>query len=135
MAAETLLLKAIDYTLKFLQLREERDAQEQQKVDDVLESFREALIITRAYLADCRNGVSERDRAKEVELSKAWNEVGLKVRNIGTPDAEELYQIFFEKADYWSDPESWQRNTDGEIDISLSRVEQEIDKLLKKENA
>ena len=135
MAAETLLLKAVDYTLKFLQLREERDAQEQQKIDEVLESFRDALIITRAYLADCREGVSERDRSKEVELSKAWNSVGLKVRNIGSPDAEELYQIFFEKADYWSDPESWQRNTEGEIDISLSRIEEEVRKLLEGEKA
>lgn len=133
MAAETLLLKAVDYTLKFLQLKQEKDAQNQLQLNAVLESFREALIITRAYLADCRNGVSERDRAKEIELSKAWNEVGLKVRNIGTSDAEELYQIFFEKADYWSDPESWQRNTEGEIDISLSRVEQEINELLEAE--
>ena len=84
--------------------------------------------MTRSYLADLRDGRTVRDRQREGTICQAWNTVGLKILDINTPQAHEIYQIFFEKADYWSDPEGWEERK--EIDISLERVENDINQIL-----
>lgn len=128
---EALLLKGVDYILQLLKIREDRDEQRKQRESEALQAFRNAILLTRSYLADRRDRRTPRDRQKEVTLFQAWNTVGLKVREIGTPKAHEIYQIFFEKADYWSDPKGWEDEQTGkEIDISLERVENDINQIL-----
>lgn len=71
MTAETLLLKAVDYTLKFLKIREDANEKEKQMKVSALEAFRDAIVLTRSYIADRREGNKDRDRDRELELSRA----------------------------------------------------------------
>ena len=128
MATEMLLLKAVDYTIKFLTGRKIRSEKEKALQDKFVRAFREALIQTRSYIADRREGVVERDRAREENLSLAWNEVGLCGRKLDPYD--DFYVVYFKKSDYWADPSQWKLNDTGEIDISLKRAVQEADKYL-----
>jgi len=125
---ESLILRGVDYILQLLKIREDRNEKKKQQERESLEAFRNSIVMTRSYLADLRDGRTVRDRQKEVTISQAWNAVGLKIRDINTPQAHEIYQIFFEKADYWSDPEGWEKKK--EIDISLERVENDINQIL-----
>jgi hypothetical protein len=128
---ETLILRGVDYILQLLRIREDRDEKKKQRERVSLEAFRNSIVMTRAYLADMRNDRITRDRNREAAISQAWNTVGLKVRDIGTPEAHNIFQVFFEKADYWSDPEGWEKKAG--IDISLKRVEDEINQILSPE--
>jgi hypothetical protein len=130
MAAETLLLKAVDYALQFLRGREVRSEQERELRTAFLEAFRDALVRTRSCIADQRDGVAERHRATELKLSRAWNQVGIRVQSL--PGGEELNQLYFAKADYWSDPSQWEHCELSKVDISLERAESEAKKLLAK---
>ncbi len=131
MAAETLLLKAVEYIWDFFKGRKNENEKEKKLKDSALEAFRDAVVVTRAYIADRRDGITERDRKKEQELSKAWNAVGIRLNKIKTDEAKELHRICFNKADYWSDPARWKNNKEGEIDISLSKVNRSISQLLR----
>lgn len=147
MTPESMLLKAVDYTLQFLKIRENADEKEKQLKFAALEAFREAVVVTRSYIAERRdhcfykNGLEKngtenhgspktRDTEKELELSRAWNSVGVSIAKFGSKESGELHDICFGKADYWSDPSDWKENREGEIDISLDRVSKEISRLL-----
>ena len=130
MAAEALLLKAVDYTLDFLKIRESRSEKEKELKFSALRLFRIAILSTRSYLADRRDHITDRNREKEAELSKAWNDVAIEIKKIETDQAQELYRVCFRKADYWSDPTSWETNKTDDIDISLKRVDRELSELL-----
>ena len=95
MATETILLKAVDYTLQLLRIRESRSKQEQEFKRAFIEAFREALLLTRAYLADRRDRIIDRNREKELELSQAWNRVGLCGRDI--EPMGDFYVVYFGK--------------------------------------
>lgn len=131
MTEEMLFLKAIDYMMKFLKKCKDKNEKEKQMKDSALEVFRDAIVATRSYFAVIREEISDRDREKELELSRAWNAVALRIKNINTKEAQKLYEVCFSKADYWSDPTWWRENKDSEIDISLSRLDREISQLLK----
>ena len=128
MAAETLILQAIDYTLELLRVRESRSAKEKATKRAFAAEFREAMILTRAYVADRRDGRTSRDRDKEVELSLAWNKVGLRGQEL--EPQEDFYVVYFEKSDFWSDPSGWELSNEQNLDITLQRAEEEAQSYL-----
>jgi hypothetical protein len=128
MATEMLLPKAVDYTIKLLTRREIRTERERALQQKFIASFREALIQTRAYLADRRDGVVERDRTREEKLSLAWNKVGLCGRELEPMD--DFYVVYFEKSNYWADPSAWELQNSDDIDISLERAEEIANRFL-----
>ena len=132
MTTEMLLLKAVDYTIKLITGREIRSEKKRALQQKFVESFREALIQTRAYLADRRDGVLERDRTKEEKLSLAWNKVGLCGRELEPMD--DFYVVYFEKSDYWADPSAWELKNFDDIDISLERAEEKAERFLSSSN-
>ena len=93
-----------------------------------VEAFREALILTRSYIADRRDNVIDIDRKKETELSLAWNKVGLCGRDI-EPQGD-FYAVYFEKSNFWADPRGWELSNFHNVDISLERAEAEASKFL-----
>lgn len=128
MAAETLLLKAVDYALVFLRIREDRSEKERKLQRDFVEAFREALILTRAYIADKRDGRIKEDRNTEKDLSLAWNKVGLIGKDI--EPMGDFYAVYFQKSDFWADPKGWKIDNPENVDISLERAEAEAEKFL-----
>ena len=121
----------IDKIIQLLNEREIRDIVDQEQRDEILEACLGAYHDTKAYIADRRENLIERDRDKEMAISKAWTHAGLLINKLNTPEAEELYIISFKKADYWSDPGLWEQNLNGnEIDISLTTVEKKIEAIL-----
>lgn len=128
MSTEALLLKAVDYALVFLKIREDRSEKEKKLQRDFVEAFREALILTRAYIADRRDGLFKENRDTEKELSLAWNKVGLIGKDL--EPMGDFYAVYFQKSDFWADPKGWEINNPGGVDISLERAELEAEKFL-----
>lgn len=128
MATETLLLKAVDYALVFLRVRESRSEKEKKLQKDFVQAFREALLLTRAYIADKRDGLVERDREIEKKLSLAWNQVGLIGKEL--EPMGDFYPVYFQKSDFWSDPRGWKINNKQNVDISLERAISKAEKFL-----
>jgi len=128
MPTEVLMLKAVDYALSLLGIREARSEKEKRLQRSFVEAFREALILTRAYVADRRDGVVNVDREKETELSLAWNKVGLCGRDL-EPQGD-FYAVYFEKSNFWADPSGWELSNPEDVDISLERAEAEASKFL-----
>ena len=128
MATEVLILEAVNYALTLLGIREARSEKEKRLQRSFVEAFREALILTRAYIADRREGVTNVDRTKERELSLAWNKTGICGRDLESQG--DFYAVYFEKSDFWSDPKGWELSNIKEMDISLERAEKEASKFL-----
>ena len=128
MATEVLILEAVNYALTLLGIREARSEKEKKLQRSFVEAFREALILTRAYVADRRDGVTNVDRKKETELSLAWNKTGICGRDL-EPQGD-FYAVYFEKSNFWADPKGWELSNIKEMDISLERAEKEASKFL-----
>ena len=123
-----LMLRAIDYAIDFFRGREARTEKEKQLQRDFVEAFRHALILTRSYIADRRDEVSDKDRNREVQLSQAWNKVGMCGRDL-EPQGD-FYAVYFEKSNFWADPRGWDLSAKKDLDISLERAEGEASKYL-----
>jgi hypothetical protein len=123
-----LLMEVVDYALQLLRIRESNSRKEKALQRAFVEAFRDALILTRAYIADRREGVTEVNRERELELSRAWNAVGLCGRDI--EPMGDFYAVFFEKSNYWSDPSGWELADTGELDISLENAENEATRIV-----
>lgn len=121
MAAEVLMFRAIDYALSLLSIRKTRSENEMKLQRNFVEAFREALILTRAYVADKRDGIVSVSREKETELSLAWNKVGLCGRDL-EPQGD-FYAVYFEKSNFWADPSGWELSNIKDVDISLEKAE------------
>ncbi|GEM_PF-6807359 len=125
-----LMLSAIDYAIDFFRGRRARTEKEQQLQRDFVEAFREALILTRSYIADRKNDVSDEDRERELALSLAWNKVGMCGRDL-EPQGD-FYAVYFEKSNFWAEPRAWDLSDKSELDISLKHAESEANKYLGK---
>jgi len=58
---------------------------------------------------------------KEVGLAQAWNSVGLCGR--GLEPVGDFYAVYFQKANYWADPNGWKVSDFNSLDISLETAE------------
>jgi hypothetical protein len=128
MTTEVLLLKAVDYALSLFNYRENCSDKERVLQRSFVEAFRNALIMTRAYIADRRDGVTPVNRDKEIELSLAWNKVGLCGKDL--EPMGDFYVVYFEKSNFWADPSGWELDNNDDIDISLKRAEEEAQKFI-----
>ena len=128
MTEVAMMLKAVDYMVQLLKGREAISAKDHENRVAFAKVFRDALVQTRAYIADQRDGIIERDRNRERELSQAWNLVGIKAQDV--PGGDELNDLYYGKADYWSDPTGWEKSELSGIDISLERAESEAKNLM-----
>ncbi|GGB81500.1 hypothetical protein GCM10011352_04060 [Marinobacterium zhoushanense] len=124
----SLMLRAIDYAIDLLRERSARSEKEQLLQRKFVESFREALIQTKAYMADRRDNLPSATRDRELQLSQAWNQVGLCGRDL-EPDGD-FYEVYFKKSDFWSDPRAWDLSNDKNLDISLEKAEFAANKYL-----
>lgn len=123
-----LMLRAIDYAIGFFRGRKARTEQEKHLQRGFVEAFRHALILTRSYIADRRDKVSEEDRNRELQLSQAWNKVGMCGRDL-EPQGD-FYAVYFEKSNFWADPRGWDLSEKKDLDVSLERAEAEANKYL-----
>ena len=90
-----------------------------EKIYEAKEHVEETANHTRHYIADLK--VGKRDRKIEGKLSDEWTKVGRYLRDINSPEAQQLYEICFLKARYWSDTDGWDDSYSNK-DISLNRV-------------
>lgn len=133
MSGTAILFKeVIDYALQFLKIREARSEKEKELQRQFVSAFRNALLLTRAYIADRRDGITGVDREKEVGLSQAWNSVGICGREL-EPQGD-FYAVYFEKANYWADPNGWEISECKDLDISLEKAETEAARFIKYDN-
>lgn len=130
MSAITLLLEAVDRTVAYLQERQNRDEIRKDRVLAVWEVLRAAVVRTRAYLGDLQEDPSLHDRDEERALANSWNAVGLAIRGLGGPEATQLSDRCFEKANYWADPNRWDPGDRPDLDIRLEAVEDAARKAL-----
>ena len=134
MVGEIALFKdVIDYGLQFLKIRESRTLKEKELQRAFVKAFRNALIQTRAYIADRRDGVTGINRERELELSQVWNTVGLCGRDLDPMG--DFFAVYFEKSNYWADPRGWELSDSKDLDISLERAEVEATHYLEHEKA
>lgn len=96
----------------------------EQRLDDGLEAIVSAMIDTRKYLE--RENAKERDRQKELDLSKSWRLAAIKIRKIN-PDLATKLRF---KSLYWEDAMNISRKEILEKGIALKQVEDEFRKLL-----
>lgn len=122
------LLRAVDYAVELFRERDSTSEKKKQLRRDFTEAFRDALILTRSYIADRRDSVSEQDRQREVQLSQAWNKVGICGQAL-EPQGD-FYAVYFEKSDFWADPRGWNLPENEDLDISLERAQSEANKYL-----
>jgi hypothetical protein len=99
---------------------EMQNSEQQARIFDARLAVERAANHTRSYIANRRRGV--RDPNNELELSDEWTEVGDRLRAINIPKANDLYEICFRKARYWSDTDGWNDSYSGGHDISLENV-------------
>ena len=125
-----LLLRAIDYGISFFSGREARNKEDLELQRKFVEAFREALLQTRGYVADRRDNITEENREREMQLSAAWNNTGLRGRDL-EPQGD-FYEVYFMKSNFWADPRGWDLSENKELDISLEKAEAEADKYLLK---
>lgn len=95
-----------------------------QRLDDGLEAIVSAMIDTRKYIE--RESAKERDRQKELDLSKSWRLAAIKIRKIN-PDLATKLRF---KSLYWEDAMNISRKEILEKGIALKQVEDEFRKLL-----
>ncbi len=123
-----LMLRAIDYGISFFSGRKATSENERQLQRKFVEAFREALILTKGYVADRRNDLIDENREKEMQLSAAWNRAGMCGREL-EPQGD-FYEVYFMKSDFWADPRGWDLSDNQDLDISLEKAEAEADKYL-----
>lgn len=116
-----LILRAVDYAKSLFVRWEARSEKEKVLQRDFVEALREALILTRAYIADRRDNLAGKSRKKEMQLSAAWNKVGLCGRDL-EPQGD-FYEVYFKKSDFWADPRGWDLSENKDLDISLAKAE------------
>lgn len=124
-----LMLRAIDYAIELFRGREAKTEKEKQLQRNFVEAFRHALILTRSYISDRRDRISEEDRNREVQLSHAWNKVGM--CGLDLEPQGDFYAVYFEKSNFWADPRGWDLSEKKDINISLEHAEAEASKYLK----
>ena len=95
-----------------------------QRLDDGLKAIVYAMIDTKKYIE--RENVKERDRQKELDLSKSWRLAAIKIRKIN-PDLATKLRF---KSLYWEDAMNIPRKEILEKGIALKQVEDEFRKLL-----
>jgi hypothetical protein len=94
-----------------------------QKLDEALEAIVSAIFETRKYIE--RTNTNEKDRVKELDLSKLWKVAAIKVRKIDPALATRLQF----KSLYWEDAMCLSRKEILEKGIALRQVEDEFKKL------
>jgi hypothetical protein len=94
-----------------------------ERVDAALTAIVEAIAETTKYIE--RKNNKERDRMKELDLSRLWNTAAIKLRRIDSSLARRL-QI---KASYWEDTVFVPRKEILENGIALKQIRKEFEKL------
>lgn len=116
----------VDTLLDWARDLQASQAARNEDVRKALKSISLAAVETRGYLADLRDGASDRDRSREGGLARLWTEAGHDLAQID----RELAERCLLKADYWSDPTGWDASQRETSAIRLEELHQEARDLL-----
>ena len=94
-----------------------------QRLNEALEAIVSAMVDTRKYIE--RENTKEKDRLKELDLSKSWRVAAIKMRKID-PNLAAKLQF---KSLYWEDAMNLTRKEILEKGIALRQIEDEFKKL------
>lgn len=116
------MFKGLTELLKYF--RDERHWESERK-EAALNAIRDALQETKAYITLLNNG-SEKDKAKELELSNLWSIASIAARHID----RELAKRLGVKGNYWLESETWSLDDIYDANIKLERIDAELSEML-----
>ena len=119
-------LGRIGSAMKYRRARREK---EQALREVAVYSLMRAVNLTKAYLADRRAVSGHRDRREEAELVTAWELAGRDMHKVGGR-ARNVAARCFRKGRFWADPDSWSLQDIEKADISLDRLESQLNATL-----
>lgn len=99
-----------------------------QAVDDALSAVIGIANRTFRYMAS-RRRLEPTNLNEEAELSQGWKDAGLKLRALPTPPTD-LIDRYFQKSQYWADPDLWTAERVEGARIRLTQIEEESRNLL-----
>ena len=116
-----------DKLLTGLGLLREGQKSRSAKTDAALIALYKALNQTKPYL-DLRANGGERNRDREFEIARIWQDASIPLREIDPKLAERC----FIKGGYWMEPETWDDTTIKQKGIAFAQVFESTRELLKK---
>ena len=93
--------------------------------DAALKAVLEALNETLIYYRDIESGTKP-SRAREAQLVRLWSAAAIPVRHIDPQLASKCQ----DKAEYWLDPEGWDRSKVTKVGIDLESLKERYDAML-----
>ena len=102
-----------------------RQERQQDRDDAALRSVLTAVDATKLYLASLDRGESI-DRTVEASLVDLWTTASVHIRRTDADLAVRLR----DKADYWTNPENWTDDDDGENGIHIGRIAKDAERLI-----
>jgi len=89
------------------------------EIKKAIESLSKAVLETKSYV---RNGFQNRILEKENEIRDYWNQAHIELRNINS----ELAMRCFSKAEYWTEPDSWDAEKVEKYNITLASMSESL---------
>lgn len=99
-----------------------------EKVEAIAE-IKKAVIETRAYMYDSGE-LGKKDRKRELELARIWQNAGEKIQRVDYP----LWEVAEIKALGWSDPREWAKARHKQDGIKLDKILEQCRYLLNEQS-